>query len=204
MTNSVHVLRPALWLASRRLACSGGFGHGCYVARAALPEPIAQALREAAPPSAASLYVREVGREQPLLAHRATTPMNPASTMKIVTTLVGLDVLWPRLQLADHLASNGRFAGGVPSGALYVKGSGDPKLTSESLQVIVTRCVRGAFGEINGDLVIDRSRFAKAVHDPAAFDGLPLRPYNVGPDALLFNFKSVGFRSRRCRMARCG
>ena len=32
------------------------------------------------------------------------------------------------------------------------------------------------------------------MHDPAAFDGLPLRPYNVGPDALLFNFKSVGFR----------
>ena len=52
--------------------------------------------------------------------------------------------------------------------------------------------------EINGDLVIDRSRFAKAVHDPAAFDGLPLRPYNVGPDALLFNFVGWAFASRRC------
>ncbi|NUN16667.1 MAG: D-alanyl-D-alanine carboxypeptidase, partial [Myxococcales bacterium] len=28
-------------------------------------------------------------------------------------------------------------------------------------------------------------------HDPARFDGEPLRPYNVGPDALLLNFKSI-------------
>ena len=34
-------------------------------------------------------------------------------------------------------ASNARLQAGVLDGALYVKGSGDPKLTSESLQVIV-------------------------------------------------------------------
>ena len=196
MTNSVHVLRPALWLAGRAgwlvlvLLVTGA-----TAARAVLPEPIAQALREAGvPPSAASLYVREVGREQPLVAHRATSPMNPASTMKIVTTLVGLDVLGPAYTWQTTFASNGRLQGGVLGGALYVKGSGDPKLTSESLQAIVTALRARGIREINGDLVIDRSRFAKAVHDPAAFDGLPLRPYNVGPDALLFNFKSVGFR----------
>jgi len=196
MTNSVHVLRPALWLAGRAgWLVLAVLVTGATVARAALPEPIAQALREAGvPPSAASLYVREVGREQPLLAHRATTPMNPASTMKIVTTLVGLDVLGPAYTWQTTFASNGRLQGGVLSGALYVKGSGDPKLTSESLQAIVTALRARGIREINGDLVIDRSRFAKAVHDPAAFDGLPLRPYNVGPDALLFNFKSVGFR----------
>ncbi len=56
---------------------------------------------------------------------------------------------------------------------------------------------------------------------PAAFDGEPLKPYNVGPDALLVNFKSVRFvfaperggqtawtcapsrRCRRSRSARC-
>ena len=44
---------------------------------------------------------------------------------------------------------------------------------------------------VDGDLVLDRSFFAPAAHDPAAFDGEPLKPYNVGPDALLVNFKSV-------------
>ena len=110
------------------------------------------------PPSAASLYVREVGREQPLLAHRATTPMNPASTMKIVTTLVGLDVLAPAYT-ADHLCQQWPLAGWGAHGALYVKGSGDPKLTSESLQAIVAALRARGIREINGDLVIDRSRF---------------------------------------------
>ena len=196
MTSSVRVFRPVLRLASRAgWLVLAALAASATVAQAALPEPIMQALREAGvPPSAASLYVREVGREQPLLAHRATTPMNPASTMKIVTTLVGLDALGPAYTWQTTFASNGRLQGGVLSGALHVRGSGDPKLTSESLQSIVAALRARGIREINGDLVIDRSRFAKAEHDPAAFDGLPLRPYNVGPDALLFNFKSVGFR----------
>jgi D-alanyl-D-alanine carboxypeptidase/D-alanyl-D-alanine-endopeptidase (penicillin-binding protein 4) len=41
--------------------------------------------------------------------------------------------------------------------------------------------------------VLDRSHFRLPPHDPAAFDNEPLRPYNVGPDALLVNFKSVRF-----------
>ena len=30
--------------------------------------------------------------------------------------------------------------------------------------------------------------------DAAAFDGEPGKPYNVGPDALLLNYKTVGVR----------
>ena len=41
--------------------------------------------------------------------------------------------------------------------------------------------------------MLDRSYFALPEHDPAAFDHEPLKPYNVGPDALLVNFKSVRF-----------
>ena len=47
--------------------------------------------------------------------------------------------------------------------------------------------------EVDGDLVLDRTFFAPIAHDPGAFDGEPLKPYNVGPDALLVNFKSVKF-----------
>ena len=46
---------------------------------------------------------------------------------------------------------------------------------------------------MTGDLVLDRSYFKLPEHDPAAFDQEPLRPYNVGPDALLVNFKAVRF-----------
>jgi serine-type D-Ala-D-Ala carboxypeptidase/endopeptidase (penicillin-binding protein 4) len=42
-----------------------------------------------------------------------------------------------------------------------------------------------------GDMVLDHSAFELAAHDPGAFDGEALRPYNASPDALLVNFKSV-------------
>jgi D-alanyl-D-alanine carboxypeptidase/D-alanyl-D-alanine-endopeptidase (penicillin-binding protein 4) len=44
---------------------------------------------------------------------------------------------------------------------------------------------------ISGDIVLDRSAFTLPAHDPAAFDGQPLRPYNASADALLVNFKAV-------------
>jgi D-alanyl-D-alanine carboxypeptidase/D-alanyl-D-alanine-endopeptidase (penicillin-binding protein 4) len=44
---------------------------------------------------------------------------------------------------------------------------------------------------IAGDIVLDRSAWDVPDADPASFDGEPLRPYNVAPDALLINYKSV-------------
>jgi D-alanyl-D-alanine carboxypeptidase/D-alanyl-D-alanine-endopeptidase (penicillin-binding protein 4) len=45
--------------------------------------------------------------------------------------------------------------------------------------------------DVTGDLVVDRSLFAVPDIDPASFDGEPMRPYNVGPDAALVNFKAT-------------
>jgi D-alanyl-D-alanine carboxypeptidase/D-alanyl-D-alanine-endopeptidase (penicillin-binding protein 4) len=39
--------------------------------------------------------------------------------------------------------------------------------------------------------VLDRSFFEPLPHDPGQFDGEEGRAYNVGPDALLLNFKSI-------------
>jgi len=162
---------------------------------AVLPDAITGALREAGVPvNATSIYVREVGGVAPLVAHRGAVPMNPASTMKVVTTLVGLDVLTPNYTWVTTFSTTSRIEGGVLRGPLYVRGSGDPKFVADHLQTAIRSLRDRGIREISGDIVLDRSRFAGAVHDPAQFDGQSLRPYNVGPDALLFNFKSVGFR----------
>ncbi len=162
---------------------------------AALPKPIAQSLKNAGiPESAVSIYVREVGKERAWVDHRSSTPMNPASTMKLVTTLVGLDVLSPAYVWRTEFFTDGRIADGVLEGSLYVRGSGDPKFTWEHLQAAVKALREQGIREIKGDFVIDRSRFVKLNEDPAQFDGRPLRPYNVAPDALLYNFKTVGFK----------
>lgn len=65
------------------------------------------------------------------------------------------------------------------------------KLTLEQFWLLLRQLRTHGITEINGDLVLDRSAFAVPIHDAAAFDNEPLRPYNAGPDALLVNLKSV-------------
>jgi D-alanyl-D-alanine carboxypeptidase/D-alanyl-D-alanine-endopeptidase (penicillin-binding protein 4) len=118
-------------------------------------------------------------------------PMNPASTMKLVTTYAALHLLGPAYSFRTEVLADGPQAGDVLHGPLYVRGGGDPHLVIENLWLLATR-VRG-FGirDLRGDLVLDKSLFDRLPHDPGLFDGEEGRAYNVGPDALLVNFKSI-------------
>jgi D-alanyl-D-alanine carboxypeptidase/D-alanyl-D-alanine-endopeptidase (penicillin-binding protein 4) len=118
-------------------------------------------------------------------------PMNPASTMKLVTTYAALHLLGPAFTFRTEVLAEGPLAGDVLRGELYVRGGGDPHLVIENLWQLATR-VRG-FGirDIRGDLVLDKGMFEPLAHDPGEFDGEEGRAYNVGPDALLLNFKSI-------------
>jgi serine-type D-Ala-D-Ala carboxypeptidase/endopeptidase (penicillin-binding protein 4) len=161
---------------------------------AALPQPIAQAfLAEHIPLASVSAYVQEVGAGKPLFTHQPLRPMNPASTMKLVTTFAGLDLLGPGYQWTTEVYADGPIVGGVLNGNLVFKGHGDPKITVEQFNELVARIRATGLSSIRGDLVLDRTWFDTGPYDPAAFDAEPLRPYNVGPDALAVNFKSVRF-----------
>jgi D-alanyl-D-alanine carboxypeptidase/D-alanyl-D-alanine-endopeptidase (penicillin-binding protein 4) len=163
-------------------------------ASAALPRTVARAfLDEGIPLSAVGIYVREIGAPGPLLSHQPSKPMNPASTMKLVTTYAALGLLGPDYRWKTEAYADGPIAGGTLDGNLVLKGYGDPKITIEQFQALVAALRATGLAAIRGDLVLDRSYFAPTPHDPAAFDAEPLRPYNVGPDALLVNFKSVRF-----------
>src|SRR5439155_7161054 len=87
--------------------------------------------------------------------------------------------------------ADGPIVDGVLDGNLVLKGYGDPKVTIEQFQALIASLRATGLTTIRGDLVLDRSYFSLPAHDPAAFDAEPLKPYNVGPDALLVNFKSV-------------
>lgn len=157
-----------------------------------LPEPVARALAQAGiPESAAAFYVHEIGAARPRLAVGAERAMNPASTIKLVTTYAALELLGPAYQWVTEAHADGTLSGSVLTGDLVLKGRGDPKLTIESFWLLLRALRNRGITEIHGDLVLDRGYFALDRHDPARFDDQPARPYNTGPDALLVNFKAI-------------
>jgi D-alanyl-D-alanine carboxypeptidase/D-alanyl-D-alanine-endopeptidase (penicillin-binding protein 4) len=118
-------------------------------------------------------------------------PMNPASTMKLVTTYSALHLLGPGFTFRTEVLSEAPLIGEVLRGDLYLRGGGDPKLVIEDLWYLVSRLRGFGIREIRGDVMLDKTLFEPLRHDPAQFDGEEGRAYNVGPDALLVNFKSI-------------
>jgi D-alanyl-D-alanine carboxypeptidase/D-alanyl-D-alanine-endopeptidase (penicillin-binding protein 4) len=156
------------------------------------PALLHAALAESGTPrEAVSLYVQEVGAHEPILAWNAGRAMNPASTMKLVTTLAALEVLGPTYTWRTEVYAQGPVLGDVLHGDLVLKGYGDPKLTLENFWLLLRDVRARGLREIRGELVLDRSFFAPQNPDPPRFDSELMRPYNVPPDALLLNFKSV-------------
>lgn len=169
-------------------------GAVCALASVAQPLPpaVEQALTHAHVPASALAAV--VADAEPggrvLLAYRADVPVNPASVMKLVTTTAAVDLLGPAHTWRTAVYADGPVRDGVLAGSLYLRGDGDPKLVTERLWLLLRRVQALGIRHITGDIVLDRSAFALPPHDPAAFDGEPLRPYNAAPDALLINFRA--------------
>lgn len=164
-------------------------------ARSGLPASVTTALRRAGVPlSATSFYVVKVGGPQARASWNAETPMNPASTMKVVTTFAGLQMLG-----ADYRWQTSLYADGQPGpdgtvrGNVYLRGRGDPKLVPEEMAKLVATARSSGATTIDGDIVLDRSFFADNGDGTYTIDGESQRAYNVNPDALLYAFKTLSF-----------
>jgi serine-type D-Ala-D-Ala carboxypeptidase/endopeptidase (penicillin-binding protein 4) len=164
------------------------------LALAELPEPLTKALQaERLPQDGASVFVQQIGEPQPAINHRSDLPLNPASTMKLLTTYAGLELLGPAYVWHTEVYSDGALKNGVLEGNLILKGHGDPVLDLESFWHLLSNLRQAGVREIRGDLVLDHSYFAPVVDAPGAFDGEPSRAYNAVPDALLVNLKATSF-----------
>lgn len=166
--------------------------------QSALPAEVTAALdRARVPREALSVVVQELGRtDNTRLAWQAQAAVNPASLMKLVTTAAALDLLGPAWTWTTPVWLQGSWArgrSGVFEGDVVIRGSGDPKLVVERVWLLLRRLQQLGVREIHGDIVLDRSAFEVPEQSPADFDGEALRPYNVRPDALLLNYKSLSF-----------
>lgn len=179
----------------RRWACFILLALATMEASADLPVSVAQALRQAGiPDSHVGIVVREIGNPQPLLAHGENRSLNPASVMKLVTTLAALDTLGPAHTFKTRIYADGPIVDGVLSGNLILQGGGDPALTLERFWLLLRELRERGVRDIRGDVLLDNHYYLLDPIDPAAFDQAPLRPYNAPPSALLGNFNTLNLR----------
>jgi D-alanyl-D-alanine carboxypeptidase/D-alanyl-D-alanine-endopeptidase (penicillin-binding protein 4) len=168
---------------------------GLTAQAASLPESVRQELAKAnIPLDAVAIEVRELDKPYPLISYNARHAMNPASTLKLLTTYAGLEMLGPAYRWKTEAYLDGPLLNGVLSGNLVFKGYGDPKLTFEEFWLWLRELRQRGLREISGDIVLDSSAFADDGYDPSSFDNKPGRAYNVGPNALLLNFNALHLR----------
>ena len=149
-----------------------------------LPASVLRELRAVGvPPTHVHVVVQGLGARTPKLAVNAAAPVNPASVMKLVTTYAALELLGPAYRWKTEVYADGAD--------IVLRGYGDPKLTHEGFWLLLRAVRNRGVRDIAGDVVLDRSWFGPV--PDGRIDNDTFRPYNVTPDSLLVNFRSLRF-----------
>lgn len=167
-----------------------------------VPQSVLNSLeRNQIPKDSVSIAVLEIEPGRPgkqvaknILDWRASEAMNPASTMKILTTLSSLDILGPQYRWRTSIYTDGVIRQGMLKGNVYLQGTGDPKLIPEELAKMMKSLQGLGIQKIDGNLFFDRSAYAPNVMEHNTIDGESLRAYNVPPDPLLYAFRTLSFQ----------
>lgn len=163
--------------------------------QAALPPPVEEALKKASVPAdAVSVYVRQLGSSEITVDHFADRVLNPASTMKLVTTYAALDLLGPAYRWRTEIYRDGELVDGVLSGNFVIKGYGNPELMQHDMWRMLSDLRQAGVRDIQGALILDDTYFSPNNIDPGQFDNEPYRAYNAIPNAMTSNLNSTSFK----------
>lgn len=146
---------------------------------------------KAAPPDAGlEEYIRNGGyivlnhKNEPILANNQDLAYQPASIVKIATSLAGIRILGKEYRFAT-----GFYLGETNDHDLYIKGYGDPYLVSEEIALIAGRLAARGLKEI-GSIYLDDQAF-RLESITAEGTGRTLNPYDVSSGGLVVNFNTV-------------
>ncbi|NDV14294.1 D-alanyl-D-alanine carboxypeptidase/D-alanyl-D-alanine endopeptidase [Crenobacter caeni] len=135
-----------------------------------------------------ALWVGRAKSGETLLEHRADAPMNPASTMKLVTAFAALDTLGPDYRWQSSLRSDAPLAGGVLQGDLWWVGEGDPAFDLAALDALLDGLRLRGIRTVSGGLLLDRAAFGR-VASADGFERDAGRVFAVAPDTHLVGHK---------------
>ena len=166
--------------------------------RGALPARVASALSAAKIPTGAfSIAVIPLEGQGMAQYVHADQPVNPASTMKLVTTYAALELLGPNYQWQTDLYGTGDIVDGELQGDLIFRSSADPKLTMERMWMLLRDLRAAGVRSVRGDLVLQPGDLRMPLDIPPFQDdgNDPTRPFLVEPHPLLTNLKLLSLRT---------
>ena len=159
-------------------------------ARPSLPESVVTLLHVAKLPNdALGVMVLRASDGAVVFEHGAGQSMQPASTLKVLTSIVALERLGPTHRGRTELRTGTQRLGDVLLGNVALRGLGDVDFDWRVLQNMLQTLRFSGVREIKGDLLLDRSYFQPTRPDLGVppFDESPEFRYNVIPDALMLN-----------------
>jgi D-alanyl-D-alanine carboxypeptidase/D-alanyl-D-alanine-endopeptidase (penicillin-binding protein 4) len=135
------------------------------------------------------LYVEADGKS--VIDINASKSMVPASLTKIVTGGAILTKIPLNKKFVTELASKAAFEGTTLKGAICLRGGGDPSFVSEKMWYLVNEFVRTGVKTIEGDLIVDATRFDSESFDAGRDSVRVDRAYDAPISAMSFNWNSV-------------
>lgn len=96
---------------------------------------------------------------QTLFARNADTPLAPASNEKLTVTFAALEELGTAYRFRTEVLGRGHQDGPVWHGDVYLKGFGDPTLTSLGLERLAAQLTGAGIARIDGRVLGDESWF---------------------------------------------
>jgi D-alanyl-D-alanine carboxypeptidase/D-alanyl-D-alanine-endopeptidase (penicillin-binding protein 4) len=159
------------------------------LARAEVPAPVHARLAAAGLGDDSLAFTVQRIDGTTIAAHNARAPMQPASTLKLLTSIVALETLGPAYRGESELLASGELRGDVLHGNLVLRGAADVDLDAAALERMLRVARLKGIREIRGDVLLDRTFFVPARTDVglAPFDEAPEFRYNFVPDALSLN-----------------
>ncbi|MCM2283057.1 MAG: D-alanyl-D-alanine carboxypeptidase/D-alanyl-D-alanine-endopeptidase, partial [Bdellovibrionaceae bacterium] len=127
-----------------------------------------------------------------IFSQNGETQFIPASLSKLVTAAAIFHTLHPGYKYKTQLVSDAKLKdGGALAGSLYLKGGGDPSFVSENMWFLVNELTRTGIVTVEGDIVVDDSRFDSIRIGQDRENTRVDRAYDAPIGAMSMNWNSV-------------
>src|SRR5262249_31868839 len=119
----------------------------------------------------------------------------PASTIKVASSVAALVVLGTDHRFQTELLTTGAVANGTLAGDLFLKGGGDPMMTSDDFEAMAQQLKAKGITKVNGRFVYDSSSYTTAKAIDTEYE--ESASYNPGIAALSVNFNVLQLKWER-------